>query len=55
MSVFVVLYKKSLRKRSLGKPLFLDIVLLLSGCRITHVNLIGDPVSADKTHESNEF
>ena len=56
MSVFVVLYKKSLKKlipwetkvsRYCPSPLWL--------AGLKHVNLMGDPVSADKTHENNEF
>ena len=55
MSVFVVLYEKSLKKiiPSGTTVLYCPYPSWLAGLK--HVNLIGDAVSADKTHENNEF
>ena len=55
MSVLVVLYKKSLKKiiPSETTVLYCPYPSWLAGLK--YVNLIGDAVSADKTHENNEF
>ena len=53
MSVFIVLYKKSLKKLIPWETTvsrYCPSALWLAGLK--HVNLIGDPVSA---HENNEF
>ena len=54
MSVFVVLYEKSLKTDPFGNHGFILSFSNLVG-RITHFNLIEDAVSADKTHENNKF
>ena len=55
MSVFVVLYEKSLKKLIPWETtiLYFPSPSWLTGLK--HVNLIGDAVSADKAHENNEF
>ena len=55
MSVFVVLYEKSLKKiiPSETTVLYCLSPSWLVGLKL--VNLIGDAVSADKIHENNEF
>ena len=55
MNVFVVLYEKSLKELIPSETTVLYCPSPSWAAGLKYVNLIGDAVSADKTHETNEF
>ena len=55
MNVFVVLYEKSFKKLIPSETTVLYCPSTSWLAELKHVNLFGDPVSTDKTHENKSF